>query len=65
MAKRKQLAIVFACDRCGKQQPKNKAKSSANWAVYDAGQRCECGGAFSPKVVDDVALAARESGKGE
>ncbi len=38
--------IEFKCDKCGKPQPKNEAKSNHNWNVYEHNQKCECGGTF-------------------
>ena len=44
--KREMVEIAFLCDQCGKPQPKDEEKSNANWSVYPAGAKCECGGTF-------------------
>ena len=47
MARRKAAwEIKFECSVCGKPQPKDDSRSSANWNVYDVGVKCPCGGDF-------------------
>ena len=48
--KKQSLSLVFVCEDCGKPQPRNEAKSVPNWDVFDAGQRCECGGKFVLRI---------------
>jgi len=40
------VEIVFQCDRCGANQPKDEKQSNENWEVFIAEQKCECGGQF-------------------
>lgn len=34
------------CEKCGRQQSKDKKLSNNNWNVFDNNERCECGGRF-------------------
>lgn len=39
--------IAFKCEKCGKPQSKDEAKSNKKWAVFNCGETCECGGKFA------------------
>jgi hypothetical protein len=45
------MEIKFICEKCGKEQQPDKAKSNDNWQVYDSKQKCECGGKYTAKVI--------------
>jgi len=38
--------MELKCENCGKPQPTNKEKSTANWSVFDCNAKCECGGKY-------------------
>lgn len=50
MKKRKKMIMV--CEKCGKPQARNEKESNENWDVYDCNVKCECGGKFIPKWIE-------------
>ena len=50
MAKKKADKMKFVCNKCGKDMPENKEKSTVNWKVYET--KCECGGTSTIKFID-------------
>lgn len=50
MRKKKQSKIIFVCEKCGKAQKADKKQSTDNWNVFDAHEKCECGGEFVMKI---------------
>ena len=48
--KKKQPKIIFVCEKCGKAQKPDKKQSTDNWNVFDAHEKCECGGKFVMKI---------------
>jgi hypothetical protein len=44
------MKIKMKCDKCGKEQKPKKDKSNKNWEVFDAKEKCECGGKFKPTI---------------
>lgn len=43
--------IKFICNKCGEEQKKDEKQSNKNWSVYDAKEKCKCGGSFKPKLL--------------
>ena len=48
--KKKQPKIIFVFFLCGKAQKPDKRQSTDNWNVFDAHEKCECGGEFVMKI---------------
>jgi hypothetical protein len=44
------MDIKLICKKCGKEQIPDKKQSNKNWKVYPTNKKCECGGAFEPKI---------------
>lgn len=52
--RKKKNEIKIVCEKCGKTAPIDTEKSNSNWTVYNVKEPCECGGRFSPKLVEDI-----------
>lgn len=50
MRKKKQPKIVFVCKKCGKLQKPDTNQSTDNWNVFDAHEKCECGGEYVMRI---------------
>lgn len=53
MKKRKEIKMLSVCNKCGKLQKRNEEKSNENWDVYDCKAKCECGGKFVTKWIEE------------
>lgn len=47
--KKETMLVRMICNKCGKEQKKDKGKSNKNWDYYPT-KPCECGGEFEIKV---------------
>lgn len=45
------IEIVFKCDKCGADQPKDEKQSNENWQVFTVGEKCKCGGEFKMDIL--------------
>lgn len=44
------VTMQFICNKCGSLQPRDEKHSTKNWEVYEANQKCVCGGVFEMKI---------------
>ena len=49
--KNKKTRIIFICDKCGKEMPVDREKSTDQWIVCDV--KCPCGGRGEIKILND------------
>lgn len=45
------MKFIVICDKCGKEAPIDKEKSTTDWIAYKAEEHCDCGGKYVPKLI--------------